>query len=118
MQETLQRLLDETPGATGVILMGFDGIAIDQVAADDATFDIEAMAMEFSFRFNELREAAKSLELGDLVDVTLKAEHGTVLVRLLGAEHFAAVLLSDPRQFGKGRYNLRRAAVQLASDLA
>jgi predicted regulator of Ras-like GTPase activity (Roadblock/LC7/MglB family) len=118
MQETLKKIVEDTPGAKGAILMGFDGIAVDQYMAEGAEdTDIESMAMEFSFRFIELRNAAESLELGDLSDIAIKAEHGTFLVRCLGPEYFVAVLLGSAGHFGKGRWMLRSSASSLVSEL-
>lgn len=117
MREILQKIVDETPGAKGAVLMGFDGIAIDQIVAEDADTDIESMAMEFSFRFIELRQAAESLEMGQLTDIAIKAEHGTFLVRVLNEEFFVALLLEHAGQFGKGRWLLRSSANALLGEL-
>ena len=79
--------------------------------------DIESMAMEFSFRFLELRDAAKSLEMGAISDITLKAEYGTVVVRVLSPEYFVAIILGDGSNMGKSRWLLRSNANALNSDL-
>jgi predicted regulator of Ras-like GTPase activity (Roadblock/LC7/MglB family) len=118
MQEHLQRIVDDTPGAKASILMGFDGIAVDSYSADDADMDIESVAMEFSFRFIELRTAAETLELGELSDITIKAEFGTMLIHVLTKEYFVAVFLAEPGHFGKGRWLLRSVAGPLAAELA
>lgn len=117
MQEILRKIVTNTPGAKGVILMGFDGIAIDQVTAEGEDLDIESMAMEFSFRFIELRQAARSLEMGELTDIAIKAEHGTFLVRVISEEFFVALLLEHAGQFGKGRWLLRSTANDLRATL-
>jgi predicted regulator of Ras-like GTPase activity (Roadblock/LC7/MglB family) len=116
--DTLRKIVEETPGATGAILMGFDGIAVMQyLAKGHEKVDIENIAMEFSFRFIELRNAAAALELGNVTDVTVKAESGTVLCRVLSDEYFAAVVLHDSGHSGKGRWLLRSNADQLVGEL-
>lgn len=119
MDEILRTIVEKTPGAKGAILMGFDGISVEQWVKPEfrEETDIESMAMEFSFRFLELRDAATSLEMGQLSDITLKAEYGTVLVRVLSQEYFVAVLLSSPGNMGKGRWMLRSQAKALSADL-
>jgi len=118
MQEILKKIVEGTPGAKAAILMGFDGIAVDQwVAEEAADTDIESMAMEFSFRFIELRKAAQSLDMGDVSDIAVKAEHGVFLVRCLGEDYFVATLLGASGHFGKGRWMLRSSAGALASEL-
>jgi predicted regulator of Ras-like GTPase activity (Roadblock/LC7/MglB family) len=118
LADTLRKIVEETPGATGAILMGFDGIAVMQyLAKGHEKVDIESVAMEFSFRFIELRKAAAALELGEVSDITVKAEAGTVLCRVLSDEYFAAVVLHDSAHFGKGRWLLRTNADQLVHEL-
>ena len=117
MDEILRKIVEGTPGAQGAILMGFDGISVAQWVPDDTDTDIESMAMEFSFRFLELRDAANSLEMGQISDITLKAEYGTVIVRVISPEFFVAVVLSSAAHMGKGRWLLRNQAKALAADL-
>ena len=119
MDEILRKIVEGTPGAKGAILMGFDGIAVEQWVKPEfeTDTDIESMAMEFSFRFLELRDAANSLEMGTISDITLKAEYGTVLVRVLSQEYFVTVLLENAAHMGKGRWMLRSQAKALYTDL-
>ena len=118
MNELLQKIVEGTPGARAAILMGFDGITVDQfVRPEDAGTDVEALAMEFSFRFLELQKAAKSLDLGPVSDITVKAERATILVRVLNEEFFVATLLAEAGHFGKGRWLLRSTAGAIASQL-
>jgi predicted regulator of Ras-like GTPase activity (Roadblock/LC7/MglB family) len=119
MRETLQKIVENTPGAKGAILMGFDGISVAQwVKPEHETdTDIESMAMEFSFRFLELRDAANSLEMGAISDITLKAEFGSVLVRVLSQEFFVTVLLAHAGHMGKGRWMLRSQANTLRTEI-
>lgn len=118
MLDTLKKIVDNTPGAKGAILMGFDGIAVEQhVAEGHEDTDIESMAMEFSFRFIELRNAAESLEMGEVSDIALKAEGGTVLVRVLNEDYFVCTLLESAGHFGKGRWMLRSTSGALAAEL-
>ena len=118
LAESLQKIVEKTPGAAGAILMGFDGIAVMQHLAEGCEdVDIESAAMEFSFRFVELRRAAQSLEMGDVTDITIKAEEQAILCRVLSDEYFVAVLLKDLRHLGKGRWQLRAASPELVAEL-
>jgi predicted regulator of Ras-like GTPase activity (Roadblock/LC7/MglB family) len=119
MLDTLTQIVESTPGAKGAILMGLDGIVVEQyVAEEHADTDIESMAMEFSFRFIELREAATSLEMGELNDIAVKAEYGTFMARMLTGEYFVGLLMGEPGHFGKGRWMLRSTAATFLAELA
>ncbi len=117
--DQLKTIVDNTPGAAGAILMGFDGIAVMQHVADGAQgeVDLESTAMEFSFRFMELRRAAQSLDMGDVQDITVKGDRQTLVCRVLSDEYFVAVLLTESAFLGKGRFLLRASAPGLLADL-
>lgn len=118
LSDTLKKIVENTPGAAGAILMGFDGIAVMQHHAEGMEeIDIESATMEFSFRFIELRNAAKALEMGPVSDITVKAEKMTILCRVLSDEYFVATVLTDPAHFGKGRWMLRSTSPELESEL-
>ena len=106
------QLIDWIHGSVGA----FDGIVVEQYEGD-AGANLETIATEFSFRFIDLVQAAKSLDLGALTDITIKAEHGTLLVRCISEEFFAVVLLDEAGNFGKGRWVLRSAAPELLASL-
>ena len=120
MIEILREIVQQTPGAVGAVLMGFDGIAVEHVTDPERAgqFDVESIAMEFSLRFIELRAAAESLDLGVVSDITINADNGVVLVRVLSPEYFVAVVMAEPNHFGKGRWILRRHCTALAAEIA
>lgn len=115
--DQLKKIVENTPGAAGAILMGFDGIAVMQHIAENAEVDLESTAMEFSFRFMELRRAAASLDMGEVQDVTVRGARQSFVCRALSDEYFVGVLLTDPSFLGKGRFLLRTAAPELLADL-
>ncbi len=118
LAESLDKIVAETPGAAGAILMGFDGIAVMQkIAPGFEDLDIESAAMEFSFRFVELRNAAQSLGMGGVTDITIKADKQAILCRVLTDEYFVAVVLAELGHLGKGRWMLRSTSSDLQSEL-
>ncbi len=118
LNESLEKIVQNTPGAAGAILMGFDGIAVMQyVSPEYDGIDIESTAMEFSFRFVELRQAAQSLEMGEVTDITIRADNRSVVCRVLTEEYFVAIVLADPAHIGKGRWMLRTTAAELQTEL-
>lgn len=114
--ETLQKIVENTPGAQGAILMDADGIPVDQFMADGGA-DIETIAMELSARVVELRKAARSLELGALADITLKAERATMVIRFLRTDMYVVLVLAPTGNLGKGRWKLRASAGELLEML-
>jgi len=114
--DTLQKIVENSPGAQGAILVDADGIVIDQFAGE-STIDLESMAQELSARLLALRQMAESLEMGDLREFVLKADNATLAVYFLNNNMFAVLVLGAVANLGKGRWKLRSAAVSLNSEL-
>lgn len=114
--ETLQKIVENTPGAQGAILMDAEGIPVDQFLTDDAA-DVETIAMELSARIIELRKAARSLELGAIGDISMKTDRATVIIRFLGADMYVVLVLSPSGLPGKGRWKLRSSTQELLEML-
>jgi predicted regulator of Ras-like GTPase activity (Roadblock/LC7/MglB family) len=121
--EILEHVLKETPGAVGVTLMGFDGIAIDSREADDpGSVSLQTAAVELGAIASQLKGVAESLGAGDVREVTVHLSNGAgaglvTVLRPVTAEYFVALSLLPDGNTGKGRYLLRVAAPKLAAEL-
>lgn len=114
-KQALRDCVDNVEGGVGALLMGFDGIAVDQYAKEG--FDIETMGMEFSVVLSDARKAALSLDVGRTDEVAFKAEKMTAVVRILNDEYFIVLALKPTGNLGKGRFMLRLAAPKVMQDL-
>jgi len=111
----LQEMLDRSDGAIGALLMGFDGIAVEQLSVDG--YDVETLGMEFSVVLNDARKATLSLDAGGTQEVAFRADKVTVLVRILNDEYFLALALDPGGNMGKGRFAMRLASPRVLEEL-
>jgi predicted regulator of Ras-like GTPase activity (Roadblock/LC7/MglB family) len=117
-REHLQKIVENVDGGQAALLMGFDGIAVDSYAFEDAGDpDIQTVGMEFSFIFGQIRKAAEILEIGGIREVTIKSSALIIVIRQLTDEYFAAVTLTPDGNFGKARFLLRITAPKILQDL-
>jgi len=114
----LEKIVVSCSGGVGAILMGYDGIAIDQYAIDDINHDLNLVAVEYSNVIKEIRKASEVLETGELQEVTIKTELFYVIVYALTDEYFVALTIDRRGNYGQGRYLLMREAVNLREALA
>ncbi|HZS36237.1 MAG TPA: hypothetical protein VFF06_05395 [Polyangia bacterium] len=117
-QESLKKLVAETDGAVAGLLMGFDGIAVDSFSAVGSDVDITTVGMEFSFILTQVRKAAEILEVGGVLEIAIRCEKLTILIRVVNPEYFVALAVKPDGNFGKGRYLLRMVAPKLQVDLS
>lgn len=116
-KEGLKRIVDNTEGAIAGLVMGFDGISVDQYTPDGHKIDINTVGMEFSFILTQIRKAAEILEVGGLQEISIKAEKLIFVIRVLSHEYFFALALSPQGNFGKGRYLMRMVSPTLQAEL-
>lgn len=113
----LKKIVDETPSGVGVVLMGYDGIAIDQHFIDTDDIDLQLVAIEYSNVVKEIRHTAEVLGTGALQEVTIKTGRYYVIIHALTDEYFIALTLRRDGNLGKARYLLRRDASELRQAL-
>ncbi|NLY93469.1 MAG: hypothetical protein GXY23_05525 [Myxococcales bacterium] len=117
-KELLQEVVDGTEGGIAALIMGYDGIPLDNYVRDDRSFDVESIGMEFSVVLKSIQNAAEMLDAGGAQEVAIKAERMTTLLRYLSSEYFVAVALAPEANLGKARFLLRTRASKLAEALS
>ena len=116
-RENLSRMVDTVEGGLAGLLMGFDGIAVETYVREGTELDIETIGMEYSFIMMQIRKATESLEVGELKEITIKAERLTTLIKVLNQDYFIALAIEPEGNFGKGRYVMRVVAPKLEQEL-
>lgn len=116
-KEILERLVTECSGGVGAVLMGYDGIGIDQFLVEEQALDLNLVGIEYSNVVKDIRNAAEVLELGNLQEVSIKTELYYVILHALSAEYFVALLVERSGNFGQGRYLVMRDAPALRAAL-
>lgn len=113
--ELLQGIVERTPGGMAGIIMGFDGMALDNYVAQDV--DIETVGMEYSLSLKQVAEAGNMLEFGATEEVAVQTEKLTTIIRLVTDEYFVAVTVARGGIPGKASFLLRMATEKLRSEL-
>ena|SRR5947209_2952387 len=116
-QENLKRLVADTEGGVAGLLMGFDGIAVDQFTASGSGVDIQTVGMEFSFILTQVRKAAEILEVGGVQEIAIRCASLTIIMRVVSHDYFIALAIRPDGNFGKGRYLLRVVAPKMQAEL-
>ena len=117
-REVLQDVVDNTDGGIAALLMGYDGIPVAQYVQDDATLDVETVGMEYSVILKMIKNAAEMLDIGSALEVVIRAERMTTVIRLVTDEYFLAIAVRPSGNFGKARYLMRMRSPELATNLS
>ncbi|HEX9639361.1 MAG TPA: roadblock/LC7 domain-containing protein [Acidobacteriota bacterium] len=111
-REVLNQLFLRIDGLWGALIMGVDGLAVEQVSSA-AELDLESIATEFSTVLVSLLRSSRELKLGAIEELTLHVEKLVLVARWISEEYFIIVALSADGNFGRARFELRKAAAQL-----
>lgn len=118
-KEVLQRALDETEGCFGVLIMGIDGITVEKVWQPDGTeANLDIAVAEYASLLRNINRTNSEIGMGRLQEITLTTESGIFILRFVSEDYFIAMVISVAGNFGRGRYELRRAELLLQKELA
>ncbi len=116
-REILKKLVSDVDGAIGAVLMGYDGISIDDYIQDGRTDDIQLLAVEYTSIIKEVRRAVDVLKTGQMEELSLATDQSRIVIRVVNEEFFVLLVLSEDGNFGKARYLLKRAVPLLREAL-
>src|SRR5690242_7147898 len=115
-REILQEVVEESEGGIAGLVMGFDGITVDQYSRGGGPVDIESVGLEYSVSLKSILAAAQMLNAGATTEISIKTERFVTLIRPLQDDYFVALILSPDGNIGKARFLLRTRSAQLADQ--
>lgn len=107
-REALAQLVDGTPGARAAVIMGSDGIAVEEYHAGDPPIDLATTAVECQRILEEARKVVGLLgdSGGDLEQLMLQTGDHQLLFHPIDDEYFLVLALNRGGFLGKARYLL------------
>ena len=83
--EILQKIVVESGGGIGAVLMGYDGIAVDQFFSPEEEVDVQMVIVEYSNVLKEIRKTAEILSLGDMEEISIRTDRFIIVIRILNS---------------------------------
>jgi predicted regulator of Ras-like GTPase activity (Roadblock/LC7/MglB family) len=116
-KDVLREVVERTDGSIGGLLMGFDGIPVEQYLRAGSELDLETIGMEYSVVLSQITAAAEALDAGTTREISIQNDRLTTVIRLLNKEYFVALTLDTHGNAGKGRFLLRTLTPKLLDEL-
>jgi predicted regulator of Ras-like GTPase activity (Roadblock/LC7/MglB family) len=116
-KEILKEVVDNAGGGLAGVIMGMDGIGIEEYLAPGTELDVQAVGVEYSKTLQEIRKICGSLEAGPLGEVTISTGRNIIVIKVVNEEYFIVLVLEADGNFGKGRYLMRKAIARLKEEL-
>ncbi|MEM7412955.1 MAG: roadblock/LC7 domain-containing protein [Myxococcota bacterium] len=118
----LTEIVQECGGGIGAVLMGADGIPIEEVVlgpVPDGALqdDFGTAGVEFGRILDEIRKASDSLEGGAVEETVVCLSQMSLVFRPVDEETFLALVVTPDGNLGKARYLLRRHLLAIRQEL-
>jgi predicted regulator of Ras-like GTPase activity (Roadblock/LC7/MglB family) len=106
-RERLTKIVGQVDGAIGALIMGYDGIPIDESIRPDVSLDVQLLAVEYATLLKEIKRTVDVLKTGGMEEVSISTGELRVLIRAISDEFFMVLLIEKEGNFGLGRYLLK-----------
>lgn len=118
-KEALETIIERTDGSIGALIMGTDGIAVEKVLSTEANdSNLDVAAAEFTTLVRNAQRSGTDIGLGSLRELVVQLESATVIMRVFTRDYFIVLALKPDGNYGRGRFELRKAELQLAREFA
>ena len=115
-QDTLRRVAERVEGTRAVSLVGVDGIAIDSYVSAEG-LPMDSLAAETGALVKAAQSARALTDHGPVEQVTLCSDRAATVLHRVTEEYYLILLLARDGNFGRGRFELRKAAAALEKEL-
>jgi len=113
--EVLKDITDDVKGAMGAVVVGMDGIIVEEYLRESGV-DFQSIGAEYGNILKEVQTASDSLRLGAAKELAVLTDSSDVIIRKINKDYFVAMMLSTGGNFGKGRFMVRKAVNRLAKE--
>ncbi len=114
--ERLSRIRSRIGGALALSLIAGDGIPVESVSAD-SELDIDALSAELMNQLHEMSANETGLSRGPVRRFSVVTDELTIMVGSLSADYYLLLVLGPDGNYGRARFELRRARLLLEKDL-
>lgn len=115
--DQLSQISNRIDGALALSLVAKDGIPVESVSSDSG-LDLEVLAAELIAQVRSITENHRELEVGEVQQLSVTTDRLTLMVSSVASDYYLLLVLGPEGNYGKARFELRRARLLLESDLS
>jgi predicted regulator of Ras-like GTPase activity (Roadblock/LC7/MglB family) len=118
--DLLKRVVSQVDGAIGALIMGLDGIAIEQQIPDPSSFgqSLPVIAAAYATLLRNSMRTCSDVGVGQLQEVSIISNNMMLVIKLINPEYFLLVALAAGGNIGRARFELRKAQLLLEEEFA
>jgi predicted regulator of Ras-like GTPase activity (Roadblock/LC7/MglB family) len=114
-EEVLKDAVDRVHGAVSAMIIGTDGISVQEYAPEKL-IDLAGLSAEASAMIKDISTAADNLRLGEAKEFSIISDRCGIIMRKINNDYYIALIIKPDGNYGKGRYILKTAIPKLAAE--
>jgi predicted regulator of Ras-like GTPase activity (Roadblock/LC7/MglB family) len=115
--DQLSRISNRIDGALALSLVAKDGMPVESVSSDP-DLDLEVLAAELVAQVRSITENHRELDVGEVQHLSVTTDRLTLMVSSVAADYYLLLVLGPEGNYGRARFELRRARLLLEADLS
>ncbi|MDP2167199.1 MAG: hypothetical protein Q8J64_02575 [Thermodesulfovibrionales bacterium] len=113
--EVLKEAVDRVDGAVSAMIIGSDGMPVEEYAAE-RLLSLEDLGAEASQMIKDIGLAAENLGLGEAREFSIISDLCGIIMRKINSEYYFALVIRPDGNYGKGRFVLKSLVPKVAAD--
>lgn len=120
LDEVLRDLAEGSPGFRGAAVVGMDGVPLVKHDGPEGPEgpDLELCAAEYTSLLKAAGALSSHQGAGPFLGLATRMEAWSVLAEQITDDYFVVLLVNPGPEQGRGRYELRKAALRLLPELS
>lgn len=115
--DQLSRISNRIEGALALSLVAKDGMPVESFSAAP-DLDLDVLAAELVAQVRSITENHRELDAGEVQHLSVTTDRFTLMVSSVASDYYLLLVLGPEGNYGKARFELRRARLLLEADLS
>ncbi|HSG39111.1 MAG TPA: roadblock/LC7 domain-containing protein [Thermoanaerobaculia bacterium] len=116
-RDILNRITGRIEGAIALSLVAKDGMAVETFNSNP-DLDLEVLAAEMIGQVRSISSNHRELDVGEVQQLSVSTERLTLMVSSVASDYYLLLVLGPEGNYGKARFELRRARLLLEGELS
>lgn len=113
--EVLKETVDKVDGAVSAIIIGTDGISVQEYT-NEKLIDLTDLSAEASQMIKDIHIASENLGLGEAREFSIISDRCGIILRKINENYYLALVIKPEGNYGKGRFILKTTIPRLERE--
>ncbi len=114
--DILKQIVDSFEGCIGGIVIGIDGISVEQYMKESANIDFQNIGAEYMNLMKTITDTSRTLGFEEPGQLIIEYQDTTLIVRSINKDYFVILAAKNNGNIGKGRFLLRKNILNFSKE--